>query len=187
MLVHPGNAYLHELVVPKNQLVPTAVERAFGAMGRMMRASVTSKCWTGGYSFKPFGVTPHDRPFDFSRFATSPVGVSKGSNIACVWTPDCAEVLIGGSRQGHKQFSYAGQSVLGRGSMWNLALQVAELIDDESLVICLRSGRSYSEIKKDEALKSRQVVKENVQMAALTPWPKNTGDDDFSLTDSPII
>ena len=180
LLIHPGNAYLHELIVPQDQFIGFAVHRAFGAEGRLRPLTDDPGIWTNGYSFRPFLTVPHNHYFEFSRPPPGSIGKAKGSNITAVWTPTESEVLIGGIKQGYKQFSGAGHSSFSRRGMCRLVQQLSQTLDDGRLQSVFSNSCTYYQLKDCDSLKVRRRVKAIAQDKALVPWPKNIADD-FSL------
>lgn len=182
LFVHPENAYLHELIVPHDQLVSTAVGRAFGSTGRMsaiLKGERSFSTWKGGYTFKPFHVSVHGAHFDFSRQRARDSEKTKGSNIAAVWTPGTMEVLIGGTKQGNKQFSTHGRSSLSRICFWDMAEHLASAMDDPDLRQALQREQDYRDLKQSQLLHERRSVKSHVRAEALRPWALNRRDDTF--------
>lgn len=206
LFIHPSNGYLHNLILPHEEYVPAAIDRAFGIYGRMspmardrsvvMRRQSTGvdpiqhrdpvNVWRGGYAFHPFSILTTNRPFEFSRHAKVSKGVGPvGSNITAVWTihnPQ-AEAIINGTRSGHKQFSVRGASSLSRRGLWKLASNLASVISCAVPNMSTIVGRnsSYAELKACDALQLRRDVKHLVRQTALRGWTKNIGDCDWAL------
>lgn len=76
--------------------------------------------------------------------------------------------------------------------MWQLALNVARLVGDNSLVHLLRTRdnteapRTYAEIKRSDLMIQRQKIKSIVRTvlgadAGEDGWVRNLGGDDWSL------
>ena len=68
-LVWPANVYLASLVLPEGQIVPTAVERAWGENGRLKPVvdidHETKETWSeAGYSFQTFSFLATSRSFE---------------------------------------------------------------------------------------------------------------------------
>ena len=180
MLIHPGNAYLHELVLPEDQIVPAALERAFGLSGRMAPASDRNPS-LAGYRYHNFRISAHSSEFEFAKRYDQFGTASKGSNISAVWTPDLLEVLIGGTKQGFKQFSTAGASELSRWKLGQLAQKIVMSIKDPHNSQLLGERLTYDVLKKAEVLQARREIKSFTKQCALLGWTKNNGDDDFTL------
>ncbi|EME49525.1 hypothetical protein DOTSEDRAFT_58742 [Dothistroma septosporum NZE10] len=177
LLIHPKNVYLLTLVLPESQCVPHAVERAFGANGRM--APMVGKQWSShGYAFKPFEVHTTSREFAYSRRGTT--SLPTPSNLSCLYTHNRQEVLINGALQGRKQFDPRGASSTSRRTMWKSVLDVAILAGLPALERVLRK-RCYADVKKSDELQSREMVKRNTKDQALKGWKQNTGDDGWDL------
>ena len=183
LLVHPGNAYLRNLVLPYSRYYHASFERAFGCRGRMAPLTLQggkTMSWAGGYSFRPFSVRLTTKEFPFSRAGIGQVQSRSASNIAAVWTPNYSEVLVGGTIQGHKQFSVRGGSVICRARTWKSAMAVAQAETIPGLVEVLGQS-SYSLVKQNSRLNQRSKVKEQVKAQALQGWVANDGDDAFTL------
>ncbi|KAL9087559.1 MAG: hypothetical protein Q9159_003575 [Coniocarpon cinnabarinum] len=180
ILIHPANAYLDEILVPEKTLVRSAVERSFGPTGRMRGLGELAGAFRGGYQAKHFQVFPHSRGFEYSKPTQEAKGTCKGSNIATVWTPSIFEVLIGGTKQGHKQFSETGASAISRDGFCQSLREIMTILIDSPLLRMMEANGTYSNIKADALLAPRRCVKEILHSSVLKPWPKNDGDD-FSL------
>lgn len=221
LLVHPGNGYLSEMVLPEAECVPGAIGRAFGVEGRMapvvrnaaaaaatsadspssppnatdngnsMAEHVDPTVWRAGYTFRPFTVTTTRRMFDYSR-VTPPSSASsspscshpspRSSNISAAYTStpgSTSEVLINGTRSGHKQFARAGASSISRRSLWAAAMDVAAAVP--ALCTLFNGQRTYADVKRSEALKARGIVKRLVRETALKGWTTNDGDENWTL------
>lgn len=186
LLIHPSNAYLKTLVLPRSQYVHLSIERCFGLSGRLSSLVTQGnhiKSWTAGYCFRPFDVQTTGSGFDYSKAATSSAGQSSGSNITACWTPGHFEVLISGTRSGFKQFSGRGQSVISRVSQWKQCLRIARSLKMASIAKCL-SQETYDLVKEDELLEARRSVKAEAKSGALQGWTRNGGDNSFGLEDS---
>ena len=195
-LIYPENAYLSTLVLPEMQYVPEAVERAFGATGRMARvadAKDIRKRWRRwGYRFQSFDVETTTREFEYSKRNKTPETGSPAaesvqaapvpSNISALSTPQRQEILINGVLQGRKQLDPKGASCASRKSLWKAALDVALLAGLPNLAEGLKES-TYFEVKAGEGLTGREVVKSDVRELALRDWKRNVGDGDWSLED----
>lgn len=184
LLLSPKNAYLHSLILPHSQLVPSACERAFSLSGRLHCLSPeTTKKWIGGYVWHGLQVHGTQRDFSWSRRMVGSGEKAVPSNLSAVWTPAWQETLIGGVLQGRKQFDLRGASAVCRLSLWKTAMQVAGLAGVPALVEAL--GKStYEEVKGGELLAARKQVKKDVRMQGLSGWVRNIGDDIFTLESS---
>ena len=179
LLISPGNAYLHSLILPSSQYVASACDRAFSKDGRMQ--AVREKRWPGGYSFQPFDVKTTDREFVFSkRRPGCPTVRPKGSNIAALWTPRLQETIINGVLQGRKQTDPRGASAVCRARMWKVALDTAALLAVPALAHILSASR-HGRLSALDLFEDRRRVKEDVRKGALRGWIKNEVDD-FELT-----
>lgn len=178
LLVHPEKAYLASLVLPESQCVPSAVERAFSAKGRM--ASLAGKQWPGiGYAFRPFKVRTTTKEFDFSRRTGAGMQVMP-SNLSTLYTPRRQEILINGVLQGRKQLDPKGASCVSRKVLLRSVLDVAVMAG--TLASTSAWGkRSYREMKLSKALEEREQVKKLVKTESLKGWRRNEGDDDWAL------
>ncbi|KAF2125726.1 hypothetical protein P153DRAFT_91951 [Dothidotthia symphoricarpi CBS 119687] len=179
-LVSPRNAYLHSLILPASQFVPSACSRAFSRAGRMH--ALTDATWKGGYRFQPFEVNSTEREFRFSRRTLAPHEKAMSSNLSAVWTPSWQETLIGGVLQGRKQLDPRGASAICRRSMWKTAVQIAGIAGVPMLVDMLDKER-YRDLKRCEMLDERRKVKDEAQRTGLSGWVKNLGDDTFTLSE----
>lgn len=184
MLISPRNAYIHTLVLPESQFVPSACQRAFSQQGRMKHVTdEKERSWKAGYAWTPFDVRGTTREFAWSRRAggsASTAEKSIASNISAVYTPSWQETLIGGVLQGRKQFDPAGASKVCRRSLWRVAVQAAGLVGAPMLVEALGQD-AYGLMKRSEVLAARRRVKEDVRSGNLKGWVANAGDDDFGL------
>jgi tRNA-specific adenosine deaminase 1 len=175
-LIRPENVYLSSLVSPEQEIVPEAVERAFGSTGRMN--DMVGMEDRGGYAFKPFEVRSTSRSFAFTKPTGDGYG-AVGSNLSALCTPRRQEVLINGVLQGRKQCDVRGASCVSRRAMWRLALGVAMAAGMPELVDMLRK-RTYGETKRALG-KEREEVKERAKGVALNGWRRNEGDDGWTL------
>lgn len=164
LLVAPGNAYIHTIVLPASQYSAAACVRAFGEAGRL--AGLRGRAWSdGGYAFRPFLVETTEVEFAFSRRA----GGKLSSNLAVAMVRGWGcEALIGGVLQGRKQFAgpAAGSGVC-KARLWERTAEMAP---------AARVQR-YGELK--EMAWERGVVKEEVRRV-LGGWFR-CGGDDFEL------
>jgi tRNA-specific adenosine deaminase 1 len=150
---------------------------------------VSGRC-EGGYRFKGLLVRGTRREFEFSRRRRENGGVEAGeggqevqlvpSNLAAAWTPYGDESLIGGVLQGRKQFDPRGASMICRKRMWELAAEVAAIVDVPDITRALRAGL-YELVKASGLLEERRRVKAEVKEKALKGWVRNEGDDEFGL------
>ncbi len=187
VLISPRNAYLQTLVMPESQLVPQACERAFSKSGRMRGLTDSAiDAWRGGYRFQPFKTRPVKREFAWTRRNTEPFEKVRASNLSAVWTPTWQETLIGGVLQGRKQLDPRGASAICRKNMWRMAVQIAAIVGAPEM-IGIFGKATYKEMKESQVLKWRRKVKEDMLENGLNGWVKNTGDDEFSLEDTPEI
>ena len=174
-IVWPGNAYLSSLVLPKVQIVPEAVQRAFGREGRMKGVAdvAGSDSWSrGGYAFRPFEVKGTGRGFGFSKRAAGEGAVP--SNLSILYTPLRQEIVINGVLQGRKQLDPRGASCVSRRAMWRAVLDLGL----PTLATGLR-GKTYGEVKG--ASVGRERVKREVRALALRGWRRNVGDEAWGL------
>ncbi|KAI5275117.1 adenosine-deaminase domain-containing protein [Aureobasidium subglaciale] len=184
LLIRPENAYIHTLVMPQSQLVPEACDRAFGRNGRL---SALQDAASGQFAFRPFAVRPTTREFMFSRrIADASTTSIVPSNISSLTYGPKHETLINGTLQGRKQGDPKGASVVSRRSMWSLALKVATLLAQPGLVAVLNT-QSYADIKASEMLADRQTAKQTARNLSLQGWKRNTGDDEWSLSDTTSV
>ncbi|KAI9672793.1 MAG: hypothetical protein M1831_000228 [Alyxoria varia] len=185
LLVSPANAYLKTLVIPQDQYVDESIKRAFTRNGRMgALGSAIEESWMSGYGFHSFEVTTTSRQFNYSKASTQAhESQHKRSNMTAMWTPGTQEALIGGVRQGNRQFTGRGASLLSRRRLWQTALSVAKLAGIAALSETLQQS-SYAQVKTSPLLSSRRRVKKDVCTAALTGWVPNTGDEQFFLDPS---
>jgi tRNA-specific adenosine deaminase 1 len=180
LLIHPENAYIHTLVMPKSQMVPQACQRAFGLNGRL---SALQDASSAPFSFRPFVVRPTSREFIFSRRIADTWAISSvvPSNVSSLTYGSQQETLINGTLQGRKQGDPRGASAVSRRSMWMLALQVATRLANPALLAAL-SAKSYAHVKDSTLLAERQVAKQTARELSLQGWKRNHGDDEWSIT-----
>ena len=156
LLISPENAYLDTLILPKSQYRPEACERSFGPQGRLQ--PVADRTWGDGHAFHPFRVRTTDLDFSYSRrnAIANSNGESKGCNISVVWTLGLQETLINGVLQGRKQTDPKGASALSKAKIWDLFLELHELVvSDDSTLIDMGPSliRGYvKKVVKEEAL-----------------------------------
>ncbi|KAL8953208.1 MAG: hypothetical protein Q9183_007344, partial [Haloplaca sp. 2 TL-2023] len=177
LLVNPGNAYLHSLVLPETQYVANACDRSFGPTGRMK--AVNDHEWNGGYAFRPFDVRTTKREFAYSRRSKPATSKElKTSNLAAAVNPHLHEALILGRLQGRKKLDPKGASAISNKRMWNLTVQVLAALGTPRL---LQEISHSSDIRafKDWTLlfAERNKVKDDVRAGALKGWVRNHGDD----------
>ncbi|KAK3726059.1 hypothetical protein LTR37_000207 [Vermiconidia calcicola] len=192
MLLRPERVYLSTLVLPKDQHVPHAVERAFGRQGRMRAVagvyeSSMQESWRrAGYGFNPFEVKTTSREFEYSKRsarttnATSPAPSATPSNLSALSTAKKQEILINGVLQGRKQFDPKGASWASRRSMWKAVLDVAGAVGVPVPQSEMAEG-SYAEMKSSKLLESREAVKMDVWELALQGWKRNVSDEAWTL------
>ena len=181
MLISPQNAYMHSLILPSSQYVPSACTRAFSRTGRLQALDdSTIQGWRGGYRWHPFEVRPTTREFPWSRRTIGPGEKAVASNLSAVWTPSWQETLIGGVLQGRKQLDPRGASNICRTSIWKTAVQLASVVGAPMLIETL-SDSSYKACKDGKLLEHRRRVKHQVKQQGLGGWITNTGDEDFPL------
>lgn len=184
LLVSPRNAYVHSLILPTSQLVPSACERAFSRSGRLTGlANSLTDSWKGGYRFQSFEVKPTSREFVWSRRSLAQGERAVASNLSAVWTPSWQETLIGGVLQGRKQLDARGASKICRSGMCKIAMQIVGTVGIPLLIEALGKG-TYREMKEAKALEDRRKVKHDIRENGLNGWVRNTGDDGFSLDDT---
>ena len=188
LLVHPGNAYLHSLCLPHGQILPAALKRAFSSEGRMapiLNDPSFQYPQVGGYVFRPFVIKSHDTKFQYSKPSTDSENGSRSCNITAVWTPTLFEALIGGNKQGSKQFSPDTWSALSRVSLWMVVRCLSQQSEVQKLVPVPSLNCDYGSLKNCPQLQARKKTKGNVQRMALFPWTRNTGDDAFTMPTKP--
>ncbi|KAK5727289.1 hypothetical protein LTR15_003183 [Elasticomyces elasticus] len=183
LLIYPGNVYLESLVLPEGRYVPRAVERAFGAEGRMAGVVAAGKHWGGGYAFKPFMVHTTSRGFEYANAAISDATEAEaavGSNISMLSTfSGRQEVIINGVLQGRKQTDPKGASCVSRRKIWEAINRIKSAAD--TAVSIKGPKETYAEFKASPRLRSREQVKHDVKTLALKGWKLNEGDADWML------
>lgn len=159
-LISPRNAYISTLVLPSSSYSPTACTRAF----RTRMAGLEGKKWGGWYAFQPFDVVTTKIEFVYSRREQG-----RSSNISAVVVANKGcEVLIGGVKQGRKQFlGEAAGSILCKLKLWRA---VSELMPQVQ-------RPKYADLKPASSL--RENVKTEVR-SVLGGWIR-TGGDDFDF------
>lgn len=180
LLVSPRSLYLSTLVLPKTRFSPSACRRAFSPEGRLR--PMAGRRWNDDYAFRPFSVETCTRAFQFCQHAVAARSKSvAASNVAVAWSRNgLDEVLIGGSRQGRRQFHAKGASKVSRHSMWRLVHGIASQLSSWPSAAAVEA-QSYRDMKMGEALRVRRQVKQEVYNEALKGWLSNTGDDTFGL------
>ena len=177
-LVHPGNTYLSSLVLPSSQVVPEALDRAFGATGRMQlvtEPSVRGEWHRAGYAFRPFEVRGTSIEWEYSKRVLGEDAVP--SNLSAVDTGEAQEILINGALQGRKQGDPRGASLVSRRKMWESVKEVLDTVGEGETL----AGRTYAEVKMNEALSRRERVKADVRTLALNGWVRGEGDEQWTL------
>ncbi|KAF2139526.1 uncharacterized protein K452DRAFT_274870 [Aplosporella prunicola CBS 121167] len=180
ILVNPQTAYLHTLILPESQHVPTATTRAFGASGRMSGLTNTD-------SYRPFDVVSTSREFKWSRRSGQPNQTLVPCNISALYTPHHQETLINGVLQGRKQGDLRGMSVVSKRSMWKavtdlaLRLRDAEIAVPVDLAGLTDASCDYGTLKGSGLLAARALVKSEAEKISLKGWVRNVGDSSFSL------
>jgi tRNA-specific adenosine deaminase 1 len=181
-VISPRNAYVHSLVLPASQYVPTACERAFSRSGRLQGLTdETIQSWREGYRWQPFTVRTTQREFTWSRRSVAAHEKAVASNLSAVFTPSWQETLIGGVLQGRKQMDPRGASKICRRSAWMLAAQIASIVGAMTELKALTQG-THRDMKASKLLHARRQVKKDVQEHGLRGWVQNTGDSDFDLS-----
>ena len=183
LLVDPGRAYLHQLVLPQSQHISSALERCFSLKGRLAPLAQeiqSNQSWQSGYECRLFATIKTSRDFAFSRKTAQVAGKAVGLNLASMWTPNRLEVLIGGTIQGYKQFAPRGASSICRANLWRSALNVATIVGSHVAEAALKQAR-YQDLKATALLLHRRKVKADVKKAALRGWVDNIGDESFAL------
>lgn len=183
LLVSPENAYIATFTLPPAEFSESASVRAFGPAGRM--AKLAGRTWKGGYRFEPFRAgttTAMAAEFEFSRRRATPGGGGAiiGSNISATWVLNRGfEALIGGVRQGRKQFSCGmkGASMLCKMALWKAAREVAVMEGVAGAVV-----ERYCMLKEGAQMEGRNEAKREAR-GVLGPWPRNGGND-FGMAES---
>jgi tRNA-specific adenosine deaminase 1 len=201
LLVHPSNAYVTALVVPKSEFHETGFKRAFSDEGRMKE--LKDRKWEGGYAFRPFTVLTTEVPFEFSEGA-------KPGNVGVVWcagSTGCLggeverglnESIIGAVKQGaavqkvidpENREPGKGASGVCRRRMWGLGREVVDLLGDDDGggdgVEGLREAfevETYEDLKGSKAAEGRRRAKRDVEdVLAPKGWVRNSGDEMWGL------
>ncbi|KAI9893781.1 MAG: hypothetical protein M1814_005998 [Vezdaea aestivalis] len=186
LLLHPGNAYLANLVIPTSQLVPHACERALGEKGRMRAVLDKEGSWGGGYRLRGMTVEGTSVDFEWSRRAEGKKLVA--SNVAAVAIGSKSEALIGGVKMGSKVGKDGVESMISRRAEWDRLRDVWKQMEGEKATDegegqlrrwddVLASFEDYDAFKdRSEMLGPRREVKADVRKLALMGWQRNTGD-----------
>ncbi|KXL48387.1 hypothetical protein M433DRAFT_167179 [Acidomyces richmondensis BFW] len=183
LLVHPERGYLHGLVLPEKQFAQNAVERAWGAEGRMkvLRDVGIQERWeSDGFAFKPFEVHTTKREFEYSK---SSIVSASSSNLSVIWTASRQEILINGVLQGRKQFDAKGASCVSRTKMCEKAIEVLKSAGRDDDLASTIIGATYAGLKESRIFRAREYVKSDVRELALKGWKKNFGDENWVLVD----
>ncbi|KAM0322659.1 hypothetical protein ACHAQA_009248 [Verticillium albo-atrum] len=182
LFIHPGNAYLHSVVLPESQFSAVGCQRSFSPEGRM--SSLKGMTWPGGYAFRAFNVQTTKREFESSKRAVEAKSAAIGaSNLAAAWHANgMDEGIIGGVLQGRRAFEVKGACSTTRRKMWALARETAMLLGSvqPSLQVAL-SAASYADVKAGELATPRRTVINEVRSGSLGGWVENEGDDSFAL------
>jgi tRNA-specific adenosine deaminase 1 len=179
LLISPSNAYLSSLVLPESQYSQVGCTRAFSPNGRMK--GVVGKGWGDGYAFNAFQIRTTSREFAFSRRQDISMGNKLvPSNISASWTPYHMETLIGGVLQGRKQGDIRGASRTCKRRMWEVALEISELVKATQVENCLKKAM-YTDVKLDPLLAEREEAKQFARQEVLDGWVRDTGDERFSI------
>ncbi|KAH7304912.1 adenosine-deaminase domain-containing protein [Stachybotrys elegans] len=179
LFVHPRNAYINTLVLPKSQFSASAFERAFSPAGRMQ--PVANSSWSSGYTYRPFAVAVTDIEFEYSRRAfQDPATHIAASNLAAAWSlSKFDEGIIGGVLQGRKAFDRKGASRMSRLQLWQLCIDLAGHLADFPELEKALGPSVYQEVKDGRLLAERRRVKSDVCRVALRGWIKNEGGSNF--------
>ncbi|QIW95484.1 hypothetical protein AMS68_001002 [Peltaster fructicola] len=171
-LVDP--VYLNTLILPVDEVVRSAVQRAFSDEGRMkplLQEDIQERWNQAGYVFRPFEITTTQHEFAFSKIASA-----TSSNVAALWTTRQQEVLVNGVLMGRKQCDPRGASCVSRRHMWKALEKVSIAAGIPGIqALC---DRPYSCAKHDMV---RAMVKDDVKRMALLGWRRNDGDEDWML------
>jgi tRNA-specific adenosine deaminase 1 len=195
------NAYLSGLIVPSTRYSETGFQRAFGSSGRL--ASLQTSQLPPPIQFRPFKITvlPLDfEPFPFAKTDTAK-RPTKAGNVSAVFikslhgsNKDTNETILGGVKQGHRPFvnDPKKQSVTCRLKLWELVGSIIACIQEEHSVpaetrlelLRMRAATNYGELKAS-ALNARRRAAKEVVTKSLGGWPKNVGDEAWSLDPGP--
>jgi tRNA-specific adenosine deaminase 1 len=195
------NAYLSGLIVPSTRYSETGFQRAFGSSGRL--ASLQTPQLPPPIQFRPFKITvlPLDfEPFPFAKTDTAK-RPTKAGNVSAVFikslhgsNKDTNETILGGVKQGHRPFvnDPKKQSVACRLKLWELVGSIIACIQEEHSVpaetrlelLRMRAATNYGELKAS-ALNARRRAAKEVVTKSLGGWPKNVGDEAWSLDPGP--
>jgi tRNA-specific adenosine deaminase 1 len=194
------NAYLSGLIVPSTKYSETGFRRAFGSSGRV--ASLQTSQLPPSAQFRPFKITilPIDfEPFPFAKADTTQRR-TKAGNVSAVFikslqgsNKDIHETILGGVRQGHRPFvnDLKKPSVACRLKLWELVRTIIACIQEEHSIpaetrlelLRTRAVTNYGELKACALNAHRRAAKEIVTKS-LGWWPKNVGDEAWSLEPS---
>jgi tRNA-specific adenosine deaminase 1 len=195
------NAYLSGLIVPSTRYSETGFRRAFGSSGRL--ASLQTSQLPPPTQFRPFKTTvlPLDfEPFPFAKADTAQRSTKTG-NVSAIFikslhgsNKDTNETILGGVKQGHRPFVNDPKkpSVTCRLKLWELVRSIITCIQEEHNIpaetrlelLRMRAVTSYGELKACALNAHRRVAKEIVTKS-LGGWPKNVGDEAWSLEPGP--
>ena len=190
------NAYLSGMVVPSEKYSETGFERAFGRSDRMSRINV--KQLPHPFQYRPFKILP--LPADHQAFpfrkpsAKGPP--AKPGNVSAVFSKtmqmpfiDLNETIIGGVKQGYKQFTGDRKkaSELSRARLWTLAVAILEAGGKHPGIPAgmklvwsqLQQPNSYSHLKAQAARFTARGSCKIVVTDCLGGWTKNVGDEDW--------
>lgn len=174
VLINPSRMYLKTLVLPENEFVRSALDRAFSATGRMLVLATAHShlAWPDStYAFHPFEVQSTRL-----KFCSAKTEDAVPSNIAALRTGQWQQVMINGVLQGRKQSDARGATCVSRREM---AKKLLELLESLRMPNILESKTSYAVLKEHSP--ARTAIKRQVQSVALYPWKRNDGDDDWPI------
>lgn len=179
LYISPENAFLRNLVMHIDEIIPDAITRAFGSEGRLKGLAKLEAAST--ITFHPFSVLPTERAFDFRRTPDEPLEtLPKPSDRACVHFMSTTEVIINGVLSGFKRSDPRAASAVSRRRLWEQALRVSDALASPTLTTALCQS-TYEEVKNSHLLKFRTDCKHAVTSTNLSPWASTTVDKDWGL------
>ena len=196
MIAPSERTYLTGLVIPSNKHSEIGFERAIGQSGRMSRIDLGQL--PHPFQFRPFKILalPADHQ-DFPFRKPSAKGPSaKPGNVSAVFSKNTQmpfieinETLVGGVKQGYKQFTDDRKkaSELSRARLWTLAVAIFDAggrhpgipAVTKSEWLQLKQPNRYSHHKAQEARFTARGVCKTIVTDCLGGWTRNVGDKDW--------
>ena len=197
------NTYLQSIILPADKYDDEAFARAFGPRGRLHQRIRTGTCTPPDIHYFEIETTPTDTMrFPFEKLTSMEENApTKAGNVSALWIKRrCEELcinetLVKGVKQGSKQFSESEfkMSAVCRKRMWQQGHRLMDVLRDKQEGLALDGdymsllgdalmSRRYRDAKGGTLGKERAAAK-TYAMGLLQGWERNTGDDDWGLSD----